>query len=352
MSETIWRATDLDGKCWHWSKEPTLDGNEFNANADWMEYLGAEKPPPGECVEYGLTRKGEQPSGEAWERLVEACREYTNDRGSVYEGLAPIGRAICDAWKAYEAAQSAELIEPPEPQKPAQPSGTPMFIESDDYGVLYLGTKHPADSRRSDWFAIGEIGKVTGLDWIKPNESWPMRLVRADAVGDESQIDQQGVIERLTKERDEARAEAKKAVKALEEQAKLAVAAHSELANERASGNRAIAERDATIAELETKLERQEMPDCVRELCNIAYDAESFQIDRRQAVKAVEAHYAQSLKFEVGGIYIREPYGHDELELLKILDDRMLFYLRSYSEVAWTNSKGETNGWKIIKRVR
>jgi hypothetical protein len=478
-SETIWIATDLGGWCgvYFCGDAPKLDGKTFRRNGgDYTKWPGPNKPPPGECVEYVLTRKGEQPSGEAWERLLNAVADYARNSGLV----GPRGEKIKDAWKAYEAASTAK---PPESQ-------------IDQRGLIKQLTKERDELEER----LGAV-EFDRNSLKKRLKEGTQRLVAM--IGSNGPEDLGEVIDRL--------------IKRCEEKHNELSAAITKLANERAASNQVIAERDATIAgfttkfeklyidfvngenkigqlegevaelqaalarktqcnealqadlaahetavealtaqvaelqaklaaeanqhdlsrnslkgyiklvaELEAKLERPEMPECVRELCNIAEDSESFQVDRRQSVAAVEAHYAppaghewqpvdaanpitaedvgrkvahrnggvstvdrvsgsmvyvgccpfftdgrqergvehyvditrilrpidQPFKFEVGGIYVREPYGHDELELLKILDDRMLFYLRSYSEVAWTDSKGETNGWKIIRRVR
>jgi len=148
MSETIWRATDLDGETYDHTKQPSpWNGIEFKCDADgqFFRYYGTEKPPPGECWEIVQTRKGdidtdgdpigwkivvigkdgsvlcekpngqrrrysfadgakEQPSGEAWERLLNVVADYARNVGIV----GPRGETIKEAWKAYEAAQSSE----------------------------------------------------------------------------------------------------------------------------------------------------------------------------------------------------------------------------------------------------
>lgn len=255
MSETIWRATDNDGRCWYYGEKPDWSEHQFySQDGRVLEYYGTEKPPPGECWEMTVTRKGdidtdgepigwkivgigkdgsvlcekgngqrrrysfgdwakEQPSGEAWERLVEACRAYCAAR--ILSSISPLGAEIQKAYAAYEA------------DKPSEPTA------------------------------------------------------------------QQATIERLTKERDEAKAEAVRLrreldavvehhsrwtgaiIKALPEYARFSgdllhgvlcaiEAIKTELANEQASSNQVIAERDRTIAELQAKLERPEMQEVVR----------------------------------------------------------------------------------------
>jgi len=112
MSETIWRATDADGKCYEyhghrpaWNKGRST----FADTRDWLApYLGPNKPPPGECWEIVQTRKGEQPTGEAWERLVDAAGAYTKEYRSQRSGVRELARELMDAFTAYEADQSAE----------------------------------------------------------------------------------------------------------------------------------------------------------------------------------------------------------------------------------------------------
>jgi hypothetical protein len=53
----------------------------------------------------------EQPSGEAWERLLNVVGDYVRNVGIV----GPRGDAVKKAFAAYEAAQSAD--EPPQSQK-------------------------------------------------------------------------------------------------------------------------------------------------------------------------------------------------------------------------------------------
>ena len=152
MSETIWRATDLDGETYDHTKQPSpWNGIEFKCDADGQcfRYYGTEKPPPGECWEMTLTRKGDidtdgdpigwkivgigndgsvlcekgngqrrrysfgdgakgKPSDEEWERLVNAVADYARDVGIV----GPRGERIKEAWKAYEASKPDERKRP------------------------------------------------------------------------------------------------------------------------------------------------------------------------------------------------------------------------------------------------
>jgi len=60
MIETIWRATDADGRCWLYGEKPDWSEHQFySQDGRFLEYYGTEKPPPGECWEMTVTRKGE-----------------------------------------------------------------------------------------------------------------------------------------------------------------------------------------------------------------------------------------------------------------------------------------------------
>ena len=150
MSETIWRATDNDGRCWYYGEKPDWSEHQFySQDGRVLEYYGTEKPPPGECWEMTVTRKGDidtdgepigwkivgigkdgsvlcekpngqrrrysfgdgangKPSGEAWERLVAAAGAYTKEYGNQRMRVSEEARELMDAYAAYEAAQSAE----------------------------------------------------------------------------------------------------------------------------------------------------------------------------------------------------------------------------------------------------
>ena len=60
MSETTWRATDNDGRCWYYGEKPDWSEHQFYPqDGRVQEYYGTEKPPPGECWEMTVTRKGD-----------------------------------------------------------------------------------------------------------------------------------------------------------------------------------------------------------------------------------------------------------------------------------------------------
>ena len=59
-SETIWRATDADGRCWLYGEKPDWSEHQFySQDGRVLEYYGTEKPPPGECWEIVQMRKGD-----------------------------------------------------------------------------------------------------------------------------------------------------------------------------------------------------------------------------------------------------------------------------------------------------
>ena len=156
-SETIWRATDADGRCWLYGEKPDWSEHKFySQDGRVLEYYGTEKPPPGECWEIVQMRKGDidtdgepigwkivgigkdgsvlcekgngqrrrysfgdgangKPSGEAWERLVAAAGAYTKEYGNQRMRVSEEARELMDAYV-------------PQPQFPASPSrpGTPQ----------------------------------------------------------------------------------------------------------------------------------------------------------------------------------------------------------------------------------
>jgi len=244
MSETIWRATDNEGDCWDWEKQPSLVGGEFFGGKKAHRYTGPNKPPPGECWEIVQTRKGDidtdgepigwkivgigkdgsvlcekgngqrrrysfvdgangKPSGEAWEWLVAACKAYCAPRK--VPSMSPLGAEIQKAYAAYESAQSTE------------PS------------------------------------------------------------------DRQATIEVLTKERDEAKAELR------------SLSTHS---------GHVTTEQINVIAELRAKLERPEMPEVVRSLIGDIIREVPGRFS--QAIAAVEAHYAPPFRIQGPGVYETE----------------------------------------------
>lgn len=150
--QTIFIATDRDGCCFaYYAGKPLWDGSDFGVGYgnQFNRYHGPNMPPPGECWEYRLTRKGDidtdgdpigwkivgigkdgsvlcekgngqrrrylfgdganwKPSGEAWERLVAAAGAYTKEYGNQRMRVSEEARELMDAYAAYEAAQSAE----------------------------------------------------------------------------------------------------------------------------------------------------------------------------------------------------------------------------------------------------
>ena len=156
MSETIWRATDNDGRCWYYGEKPDWSEHQFySQDGRVLEYYGTEKPPPGECWEYTLTRKGdidtdgdpigwkivgigkdgsvlcekgngqrrrysfadgakEQPTGEAWERLTkerdEALRELANERARIGQVIAERDRTIEELRAKIERPEMPEVV--------------------------------------------------------------------------------------------------------------------------------------------------------------------------------------------------------------------------------------------------
>jgi hypothetical protein len=199
MSETIWRATDADGKCYEYHDDkPIWDGATFGVGygTNWNRYHGPNQPPPGECWEMTLTRKGD-----------------------IDTDGDPIG------WKIVGIGNDGSV----------------------------LCEKGNGQRRR---YSFG--------DWAKEQlsgEAW----------------------ERLTKERDEAL---------------------RELANERASCGQVTTEQINVIAELQAKLERPEMPECVRELVDaVCLEFPGFFAKK---IAAVEAHYAPPFRIDGLGVYLSD----------------------------------------------
>lgn len=150
MSETIWRATDLDGKCFQFLRhKPEWNGKEFGCGyGDGASaYKGTDKPPAGECWEMTVTRRGDidtdgepigwkivgigkdgsvlcekgngqrrrylfgdgakdQPTGEAWERLAKeldelkaklAKPEMPECVAKLLQTFQPVGQSLINA---------------------------------------------------------------------------------------------------------------------------------------------------------------------------------------------------------------------------------------------------------------
>ena len=325
MSETIWRATDIDGACFQFLRhKPEWNGKEFGLGyGDGASaYTGNDKPPPGECWEYPLMRKGEQPSGEAWERLVAACREYRDLMKNDKWYLHPYIAKIVAAFEAYEAAQSAEPQRPkivclcgstrfakefadaneretlagnivlsvgcfrrtaPDGQREPMEESVKAALDvlhkrkidlADEVLVLNVGG-YIGDSTRSEIEHARKTGKR--VRYLEPGRT-PTNDPPLPASTDEppeSQIAiQQGMIERLTKERDEARSELRSL--------------------STISGQ--------TIAELRAKLERPEMPEVVRSLIGDIIREVPGRFS--QAIAAVEAHYDPPFKVDKPGWYL------------------------------------------------
>lgn len=300
MSETIWRATDADGRCWLYGEKPDWSEHQFySQDGRVLEYYGTEKPPPGECWEIVQTRKGSQPSGEAWERLLNVVADYVRNVGIV----GPRGERIKEAWKAYEAAQSAE---PSDQQATIEVLTKELSISDqviDERNATIAELRSELDETRTERHAYksrlrefcqrlvdmvgaegpedvqGMLDKVNAeLHRLKQNiDSMSANLADKEgflnSAGDE--------IERLTKERDELRVT---------------------IDLDRANWDRVQDANYRTIAELQARLAKPEMPECVRELLEWA-KSEDLNEPAKQ-IAAVEAHYAPPFKVDKPGWYL------------------------------------------------
>ncbi len=372
MSETIWRATDNDGRCWYYGENPDWSEHQFySQDGRVLEYYGKEKPPPGECWEMTVTRNGdidtdgdpigwkivgigkdgsvlcekgngqrrrysfgdgakEQPSGEAWERLVEACREYRDLMKNDKWYLHPYIAKIVAAFEAYEAAQSAE---PNEKQKQ-------RFIEACQDDLAKLETAVEVLTKERDE-ALRELANERSIsDQVIDERNATIAELRSeldetrterhayksrlrefcqrlvDMVGAEGPEDVQVMLDKvnaelhrlkqnidsmsanladkegflnsagdeievLTKERDEAKAELR------------SLSTHS---------GHVTTEQINVIAELRAKLERPEMPEVVRSLIGDIIREVPGRFS--QAIAAVEAHYDPPFKVDKPGWYL------------------------------------------------
>ena len=371
MSETIWRATDADGDCFDYHDDkPIWDGDTYGIGYgnNWNRYHGANQPPPGECWEYRLTRKGdidtdgepigwkivgigkdgsvlcekgngqrrrysfgdgakEQPSGEAWERLLNVVADYVRNVGIV----GPRGERIKEAWKAYEAAQSAE---PSDQQATIEVLTKELSISDqviDERNATIAELRSELDETRTERHAYksrlrefcqrlvdmvgaegpedvqGMLDKVNAeLHRLKQNiDSMSANLADKEgflnSAGDE--------IERLTKERDEAVTELRSlsthsgqvtteqinVIAELQEQIRK-LKEESELQSD------AIYERNSQIAILRAKLAKPEMSEVVRELVEWTDDIDSSE-KLRSLAQAVREHYAPPFKVHGPGVY-------------------------------------------------
>ena len=353
-NEMIWRATDADGQCYEYRSQPKKELGNFYSQPGTQsaDYFGHEKPPPGECWEIVQMRKGDidtdgapigwkivgigndgsvlcekgngqrrrysfgdgangKPSGEAWERLVAAAGAYTKEYGNQRMRVSEEARELMDAYAAYEAAQSAEpsdrqatierLAKERDEARTERHAYKSRLREFCQRLVDMVGAEGPEDAQVMLDKVNAELHRLKqNIDSMSANVADKEGFL--NSAGDE--------IERLTKERDEA------------------------------------------VTELRDKLERPEMPECVRELL----DAVCLEVPGlfAQKIAAVRDHYAPPLKFEVGGVYISSDE-RSEWELLKIArNGTMLFWGTTSEAVMRTDESGVSNigGIKIVKRVR
>lgn len=346
MSETIFLAQNANGACLELRGTPApkyAGGFWLGERLDINYY-----PPPGECWEYTLTRKGdidtdgdpigwkivgigkdgsvlcekgngqrrrysfadgakEQPTGEAWEKLLNVVADYSRNVGLV----GPHGEKVKEAWKAYEAAQSAE------------PSDRQATIER---------LAKERDEARTERHA-----------YKSRLREFCQRLV--DMVGAEGPEDVQGMLDKVNAELHRLKQNIDSMSANLADKEGFLNSAGDEI-------ERLTKERDEAVTELRDKLERPEMPECVRELL----DAVCLEVPGlfAQKIAAVRDHYAPPLKFEVGGVYISSDE-RSEWELLKIArNGTMLFWGTTSEAVMRTDESGVSNigGIKIVKRVR
>lgn len=153
-----------------------------------------------------------KPSGDSWEWLVAACKAYCAPRK--VPSMSPLGAEIQKAYAAYESAQSTE--------------------PSDRQATIEVLTKErdeaKAEVKRLKQFenlyshAINCVDRVFQIDSKKPRPLLPNFARLGEC-------------------------KFRAVIRLAEEYAAL----KNKLANERASGNQVIAERDATIAELRAK---------------------------------------------------------------------------------------------------
>ena len=395
-NEMIWRATDADGRCWLYGEKPDWSEHQFySQDGRVLEYYGTEKPPPGECWEIVQMRKGDidtdgepigwkivgigkdgsvlcekdngqrrrysfgdgakdQPTGEAWERLINAVADYSRNVGIV----GPRGETIKEAWKAYEAAQSAEPQRPkivclcgstrfakefadaneretlagnivlsvgcfrrtaPDGQREPMEESVKAALDvlhkrkidlADEVLVLNVGG-YIGDSTRSEIEHARKTGKR--VRYLEPGRT-PTNDPPLPASTDEppeSQIAiQQGMIERLTKERDEA------------------------------------------VTELRDKLERPEMPEAVRSLIGDLLREVPGRFN--QAIAAVEAHYAPPFRIQGPGVYSAK-LGKDKELVIRLFHHRQdgwLGYFDGTGAVWLFDDSGRAGGVQLTKYLR
>lgn len=233
------------------------------------------------------TRKGEQPSGEAWERLVEACREYRDLMKNDKWYLHPYIAKIVAAFEAYEAAQSAEPSDRQATIERLAKERDEARTESHAYKsrlrefcqrlVDMVGAEGPEDVQ-------GMLDKVNAeLHRLKQNiDSMSANLADKEgflnSAGDE--------IERLTKERDELRVT---------------------IDLDRANWDRVQDANYRTIAELQARLAKPEMPAILARLLNMLEF--EFPEHYEMSIAAVRDYYATPFRIDGLGVYETED-GH------------------------------------------
>ena len=367
MSETIFLAQNANGACRELRGTPApkySGGYWIGERLDINDY-----PPPGECWEYRLTRKGdidtdgdpigwkivgigkdgsvlcekgngqrrrysfadgakEQPTGEAWEMLLNVVADYVRNVGIT----GPRGEAVKKAWKAYEAAQSAE---PSDRQATIEVLTKELSISDqviDERNATIAELRSELDETRTERHA-----------YKSRLREFCQRLV--DMVGAEGPEDAQVMLDKVNAELHRLKQNIDSMSANLADKEGFLNSAGDEI-------ERLTKERDEAVTELRDKLERPEMPECVRELL----DAVCLEVPGlfAQKIAAVRDHYAPPLKFEVGGVYISSDE-RSAWELLKITrNGTMLFWGTTSEAVMRTDESGVSNigGIKIVKRVR
>ena len=280
VGESVWLATDGDRRCFEYrgGKAPVWKENLFRflpSGGYYVEYCGPISPPPGKCVHCRIVPESEiaelatlreklaaetkcvealQAEVSRLEKMPEQVQGLLELLESVeMDGITSIRVAdVRKFYAAYEAAQSAES----------------KFGECETCGVgqhLPSGAcDHCGTKKQEDDPQLAKLLKACRNAY---NAGPGARRVLLGSVLHEwakidlpsqsaEPSDQQATIERLTKERDEARAE---------------------LANERSVSDQVIDERNATIAELrseldETRTERHAYKSRLREFCQRLVD--------------------------------------------------------------------------------
>ena len=414
MSETIFVVNQIGSGCYGFPSEPQIDKYGNWCGYGWFRLSESYMPPPGECWEYRLTRKGdidtdgapigwkivgigndgsvlcqkgngqrrrylfgdwvkEQPSGEAWERLVAAAGAYTKEYGNQRMRVSEEARELMDAYAAYEAAQSAE---PNEKQKQ-------RFIEACQDDLAKLETAVEVLTKERDE-ALRELANERSIsDQVIDERNATIAELRSeldetrterhayksrlrefcqrlvDMVGAEGPEDAQVMLDKVNAELHRLKQNIDSMSANLADKEGFLNSAGDEIERLTKERYEALAELRSlstisgqTIAELRARLAKPEMPEVVRELVDaVCLEFPGFFAKK---IAAVEAHYAPPFRIQGPGVYSAKLDKDKELviRLFHHRQDGWLGYFDCTGAVWLFDDSGRAGDVQLTKLLR